>query len=119
MKQLLKVRRKAKRKKPTFKRQEQFKHRKLKKKWRRPRGKQSKLRKGEKARGKKPSPGYSSPRKIRALGPSGIPTTRISSPKELDAAKGKEVIIASTVGKRKRNEILKKAEKLGLKVSNI
>lgn len=118
MDRLLKVRRKLKKKKPDFKRQEYFKHAKLKTKWRQPRGKRSKQRMKEKARGKMPSVGFSSPRKVRGLSPEGLPVLRIFNPSGLQSAQGKTVLVASGVGRKKREEILKKAEELGIKVSN-
>lgn len=45
----LKLRKRMKRKKPTFRRQESAKHVRLKGTWRRPRGRHSKLRKTRKA----------------------------------------------------------------------
>jgi large subunit ribosomal protein L32e len=118
-KRLLKIRRRAKKKKPEFRRQENLRHRRLKSKWRRPKGKQSKLRMGEKARGKKPSVGFSSPRKVRGLSGSGMKELRVFTPKDLEKAKGHSILIASSVGRKKRNEIIKKAWELGLEISNI
>jgi len=120
MKKLLRQKKKMKKKKPEFKRQEYFKHKRLKKKWVKPRGKRSKIRMGEKARGKKPSPGFSSPRKVRGLDRHGLKEIVVSNPAGLSKEmKDSSIIIAATVGKRKRNEIIKKAEELGLKISNI
>jgi large subunit ribosomal protein L32e len=120
-KEKLNLRRKVKKKKPVFKRQEQFKHRKLGEKWRRPRGKQSKLRRGEKARGKKPGMGFSSPKAVRGLDKSGLREVRVFSPKDVDKLNHKEEIgvIGSSVGKKKRADILKKAEEKKVRITNI
>lgn len=116
----MKTRKRAKKKKPNFNRQEYFKHGKLEKKWRKPKGINSKLKRGEKARGKKPSPGFSSPKAVRGLNPHGLEQVRIFTPAKLTPEmKTKAVVIGSTVGKRKKEEILKKAEQLGIKISNI
>lgn len=118
-KRLLRVRRKAKRKKPSFNRQEYFKHKRLGKKWLRPRGNLSKLRMREKARGKRPGSGFRSPKSVRGLSPSGLPEVRIFNPADLGNIQNKSVIIASTVGKKKRALIAEKARERGIKISNI
>ena len=70
--------------------------------------------------GAHPQPGYGQPRKVRGLHPSGLKDVLVHNVKEL-AGLDKAVHavrIARTVGKRKRAEIIKKAEELGLKVLN-
>ncbi|MFH1364721.1 MAG: 50S ribosomal protein L32e [Candidatus Aenigmatarchaeota archaeon] len=117
---LLKIRRKAKRKKPAFNRQEYKKKKALKTKWLRPRGKDSKLKKYEKPRGKRPSTGYSSPKAVRGLNPSGFHEKLVFRPVDLNGLDPKSdvAIIGSTVGKKKRGEIIKAADKLKLHVIN-
>lgn len=108
----------TKNKKKTFRRQEYAKHKRLETKWRRPRGKHSKLRKGEKARGKVPSPGFSAPRAVRGLTHRGK-EVRISTLSQLTPElKGSYLVIASTVGKRKSLAILSKAEEMGLRIQS-
>ena len=116
-KRLLTVRKRAKRRKPAFTRQEGKKHPRLKTGWRKPKGKHSKLRQSEKARGRVPSMGYRSPRAVRGLSPEGLPPVRVFNPTQLPTTPA-TVIIAATVGRKKRMQILKKAEELGIKVSN-
>ena len=118
---LLKIRKKKKAKKPDFIRQEGYRHVRLKAKWRRPRGRHSKLRKGEKARGKKPSLGYSSPKAVKGLTSNGLKTVYVSNKDELAKVDPKAevvVIIRSGVGKKKRLEIALEAEKLKVDVQN-
>ncbi|MFQ6135803.1 MAG: 50S ribosomal protein L32e [Candidatus Hydrothermarchaeales archaeon] len=109
-----------KKKKPKFKRQESARYKKLGDKWRKPRGIHSKLRKGKRGKGVKPSIGYGNPERIRGVHPSGFREVLISNPSKLDDIdpKTQAVRIAGKVGKRKRGEILKKARKLKLKVLN-
>lgn len=102
----------------TFKRQEQKALKRLKKGWRRPRGKHSKLRKGEKARGPKPSPGYSSPRATRGLNRAGLREVVVHRPNDLDSLSKEAVVIAHAVGKMKKQAILKKADEKKLLVLN-
>ncbi len=120
MERLLRIRRMLKRKKPAFLRQNWFRFPRLGEKWRRPRGRHSKLRKHEKGKGFLPKPGYRSPKLVRGLHPSGLEEVRVFNPKELANLDPKRhaVRIASQVGKKKRAEIMKKAEELGLRVLN-
>ncbi len=120
MKRLLRIRRIMKRKKPDFLRQNWFRFPRLGEKWRRPKGRHSKLRKHEKNRGFLPKPGYGSPALVRGLHPSGLKEVRVFNAKELENLDPKQhaVRIASQVGRKKRMEIMKKAQELGLKVLN-
>ncbi len=120
IKKLLKLRKKKKAKKPDFKRQEGFRHVKLKDSWRRPRGRHSKLRKGRKARGKKPSMGFSSPKAVKGLTKNGMKVVYVSNKEELTGIdpKTQEAVIRSNVGKKKRFEIALEAEKLKVNVQN-
>jgi len=117
---LLNIRKKQKKRKPEFKRQEISVQKILKRKWRAPKGKHSKLRKHIKARGSHPSPGYGSPRAVRGLDPLGYKLVRVFRPEDLDGINKKEerALIASTVGRKKRFDILKRAEELNIKVKN-
>ena len=106
--------------KPKFYKQGAGYLKRIKKRWRKPRGTDSKLRKGLKSKGKKPSPGYRTRKDQRYLHPSGFKDVLISNPNDLDRINAKEeaVRISHSVGKRKKQIILEKAEKLGIKVLN-
>jgi len=109
------------RKKPKFLRAMWEAYKRLQKvKWRRPRGSQSKIRKKLKGKRKMPSPGYGAPKELRYLHPSGLKEVLVYNVKDLEKINPeKEAIrIAHQVGKRKRKEILKKAEELKIKVLN-
>ncbi len=107
-------------KKPRFSRQLAATYKRLAEKWRKPRGMQSKMRKHKKGKGAMPSISYGTPRKLRYLHPSGFKEVLIYNVKDLEKIDaGKQAVkIASTVGKKKRQEILKKAEELKIKVLN-
>lgn len=117
---MLELRRKIKRKKPEFLRQNWFRHPRLGKKWRSPRGIQSKLRRHIKGKGFLPKPGYGSPAAVRGLHPSGLKEVLVYNPDELKKIDNKTdcIRIASEVGRKKRREIIEKAEKLKIKVLN-
>ncbi len=108
------------RKKPRFLRQNAIAYPRLGMKWRKPRGSQSKLRQREKSHGKMPSVGYGAPIEMKYLHPSGFKEILVKSLKDLEKIDvGKEAIkIGHTVGKRKRELIVKKAEELKLKILN-
>lgn len=108
-----------KRKKPSFKRQG-TQYGKIKDNWRKPRGRNSKQQKGWRGTPKKPNIGYRQPKEIRGLHPSGYKDILIHSPKEIEELNPEEdaVRIASSVGKKKRSQIIEKAEEKGLKILN-
>lgn len=120
IKKILNLRSKQKRKKPEFKRQEWFRTVMLGDKWRSPRGIDSKLRAGEKARGSLPGIGYRSPKEVRGLNPKGMKEVLVFNPKDLKKINSQKsiAVIGSTVGRKKKIEILKEAEKSGVNVSN-
>ncbi|MFH1228964.1 MAG: 50S ribosomal protein L32e [Candidatus Aenigmatarchaeota archaeon] len=116
----LKLRLKIKRKKPAFIRKRGKIYSKLGMKWRSPKGIHSKLRKHKKEGGNMPKSGYGSPRAVEGLHPSGFIDFIVYNPNDL-----KKIIpdkqacrIASSVGKKKKLEIMKKAEELKIKVLN-
>ena len=88
--------------------------------WRRPRGRHSKLRVKEKSKGKMPNVGYRAPKSLRGLHPCGLKEVVVHNLKELSKINPKEeaVKIASTVGKKLRAKIIEKAKQLGLKILN-
>lgn len=92
----------------------------IKPRWRKPRGKDSKLKKHEKAKGKMPSPGYGAPKKTKYLHPSGFKEVIVRNPDDLQKIdKSKHAgRIAHAVGRKKREMILKRAEELGIKILN-
>jgi len=111
---------KLKRKKPYFLRQGGKNLKRLGEKWRKPRGMHSKLRRHKKAKGFLPQPGYGSPKDLKYLHPSGFEEVPVFNIKDLEKINPSKQAcrIASTVGKKKRLEIMKKTEELKIKVLN-
>jgi large subunit ribosomal protein L32e len=116
----LRTRKRIKKRKPGFLRQEGYRLARLRKSWRRPKGRHSKLRKGEKARGGVPKAGYGSPKAVRGLTRYGYREVRVSSPKQLDELDPHRdaALISSAVGRKKRTEIVRKAEEMKIFVIN-
>ncbi len=87
--------------------------------WRKPQGINSKVRARLKGKLPMPTVGYGAPKKMRYLHPSGAREVLVHNVKDLEKVdENKAVRIGSSVGKKKRNEILKKAEEMKLKVLN-
>lgn len=111
---LLELRKKLKRKKPKFIRKDSFKKLKLgklqkkKRKWRRPRGRHSKIREKRKGYMKQPSIGWSSPKEIRGT-INGLKPKLIHNVEELNLLKEGEIAVIGKVGKKKKIEIAKTA----------
>lgn len=103
-----------------FKRQEYARYKKLGEKWRRPRGRTSKMRRYEKGKPAMPAIGYRKPREVRGLHPSGYEDVLVSNMEELEALDPEKQAarIASAVGTRKKTLMLEKARELGIKVLN-
>lgn len=112
----------GKRPHPTFPREySQFKWRIARQEsWRRPRGKDSKQKRGLESKGAWPTVGYSQPRGIRGLHPTGLQDILVHNAKELDGVDGKTaaVRIAGAVGSLKRADIVKRAGELKIRVLN-
>ncbi len=107
-------------KKRKFKRQDYHRYKKLKKGWRRPRGRHSKLRKGKSGNPPKPKIGYGAPKKEKGF-VNGKKVVFVNNLSELNAVEKSEniaVMISSKIGLKKLEVLFKKANELGLSVMN-
>jgi large subunit ribosomal protein L32e len=111
---------KLRKKKPRFMRQELPKLKRLKDKWRRPRGIDSKKQDGRRGKGELPKIGYKKPVPVREIHPSGFYPVLVHNSKELALINPEEdaAIIAKVVGRKKRNEIIKSANTLKVTILN-
>ncbi|MEM7821208.1 MAG: 50S ribosomal protein L32e [Candidatus Aenigmatarchaeota archaeon] len=108
-------------KKPKFLRSGWKAYKRLRKaKWRKARGMHSKIRRREKGKPKMPNIGYGAPKRLKYLHPSGFREILVCNVKDLEKINPEKeaVKISSTVGKKKREEILKRAEELNIKILN-
>ncbi len=115
------VRKNIKKKKPTFTRQDSHKKKRVGKKWRRPKGLQSKMRLGFKGYKKSIKIGYGSPRAVKGLESNGLRGVKVCSVLDMAALDPSKdgAIIASSVGIRKKVGILKEAKQKKIKIINI
>lgn len=120
IKQLVGLRKKARLKKPGFVRQDAHKVR-LKKKWLRPRGLQSKVRLGFRGKPKAISSGYRSPKAIRYFHSSGLKEVNVSALKDIEKINKdlEGAVISSRVGNKKKAELVKKLTESSIKILNI
>jgi len=86
--------------------------------WRRPRGIDNKKRLKIKYMGASPSIGYGQPSEIKHNHPQGLPEMLVQTPAQLSNLKDVVVRIAGGVGRKKREEIIKLAESMKLRVVN-
>ncbi|MBU0591404.1 eL32 family ribosomal protein [Candidatus Micrarchaeota archaeon] len=110
-----------KKKKPKFNVLNAGFKKRVKSRWRKPRGTHNKKRIGFKWTGASPCIGYKNPDSIRGLHPNGTVDVLVNNLMELDGLKekGVSVRIASTIGAKKRVLMEEKAAKLKLKVVNM
>ena len=113
-----------KRKKPKFLRTEWHKKIRLgktikkKRKWRAAKGRHNKIRLNRKSRAKKPKIGWGSPKAIRNK-IKNLDFIRIENLSQLESIKDKAILISSKLGKKKKQEIIKKATEKGLTILNL
>ena len=103
-----------------FKRQEYARYKKLGVKWRRPRGKTSKMRRYEAGKPDMPAIGYGSPKESRGLHPSGYKDVLVKNMGDLEnldpvTEAGR---ISASIGMKKKAMMLEKASELGIKILN-
>ncbi len=121
MKNLIKLREEIKRRKPKFVRYLSKRYKKLRRSgYRRPKGRHNKMRLRIFGKPRLVSVSYGVPKEVRGLHPSGYEEILVHNIKELESADPKKqaVRIASSVGTKKKIELLRRAEELGIVVLN-
>ncbi len=118
--QLLAARKKVAEKRPKFIRQESWRYDRLAENWRKPKGKDNKMRKQKSGMPAIVKIGYGGPKVARGLHPSGYTDNIVHNVVEVTKLDPKKdaARIAHTIGKRKRIEIIAKANQIGIKVLN-
>ena len=109
MTDLLATRNKSKARKPRFERGQSGIMPQFQGTWRRPRGMHNKMRLGLRGKRVGPAVGYKSPTEVRGLERSGVKAVVVHNIEDLGALKKNEgVLLSSSLGLRKRAEIIKK-----------
>lgn len=117
----LKVRARARNKKPEFVRQESWRDSKFSLSWRRPRGLDNKIRRKIKGWPASPSTGYKGPKIARGMHPSGYREVIVNNAEAVAAVDPNThaIRIAHTVGRKKRAVIIAEAKRLNIKILNV
>ena len=118
--QALKERQRIRNKKPSFRKQESWRYKRVKSNWRKARGIDSKMRRKVKGWPRSPSIGYRGPKDARYLHPSGFVEVLVYNADDLEGIDSKThaLRIAHAVGAKKRIEISARAEEKGLHILN-
>lgn len=116
----VKLRKAVKARHPKFQRHESWRYKRLKKRWRRPRGIDNKMRLSAKGWPKSVNIGYGGPKAAKGLHPSGYKEVLVHTPHEVANVdpKTQAVRIAHTVGTRKRIQIAAFAREREIHVLN-
>lgn len=117
-KELLELRKGIKKKKPTFLRRNNKIKKRLSKNWRKPKGLHNKMRLNKKGYAKPLRHGYGSPKEVKDLDyKTGLMPVIVHNKNELLAlTKEQGALISSTVGAKKKLELIKVAEEKNIKI---
>ncbi len=117
---LLRARKKVSTTRPKFVRQESWRYNRLAENWRKPKGVDNKMRKQVSGVPPLVKVGYRGPKSARGLHPSGYRDRLIHNIRDLEKLDPKidAARIGHTVGRRKRIDIVSRANALGVKVLN-
>ncbi len=120
---LLEIRKRMKKKRPSFRRVESWRYVRVKDSWRKARGIDSQTRKKTKTGVRSPSVGYRSPKKIRGLHPSGYQEVRINNKNDIEmlnlSPKKHAIKISGRLGSKKRLDLIDYAQKRNFHVLNL
>jgi len=120
-KRLMELRKKMSKKRPSFRRVESWRYKRVKDSWRKARGIDSKTREKKKSGVKSPTIGYRGPKKVRGLHPSGYIEVLIFTFDDLkNLNKNKHAIkISGKLGAKKRIVLTDYCQRRGFKILNL
>ena len=120
-KRLIELRKKIKKKRPSFRRVEYWRYVRVKDPWRKARGIDSRTRIKSKSGVKSPSVGYRGPKKVRGLHPSGYEEVRVNNIDDMKGLNNKKhaIKVSTKLGVKKRIGVVDYAQSRGFKVLNL
>ena len=120
-KRLIELRKKIKKKRPSFRRVESWRYVRVKDPWRKARGIDSRTRIKSKSGVKSPSVGYRGPKKVRGLHPSGYEEVRVHNIDDMKGLNNKKhaIKLSTKLGVKKRISVVDYAQSRGFKVLNL
>lgn len=120
-KRLIELRKKIKKKRPSFRRVESWRYIRVKDPWRKARGIDSRTRIKSKSGVKSPSVGYRGPKKVRGLHPSGYEEVRVNNIDDMKGLNNKKhaIKVSTKLGVKKRIGVVDYAQSRGFKVLNL
>jgi len=120
-KRIMELRKKINKKRPSFRRVESWRYKRVKDSWRKARGIDSRTRIKSKSGVKSPSVGYRGPKKVRGLHPSGYEEVRVHNINDLEGLNNKKhaIKVSTKLGIKKRISVIDYAQSRGFKVLNL
>ena len=120
-KRLIELRKKINKKRPSFRRVESWRYKRVPDSWRKARGIDSQTRKKTKSGLKSPSKGYRGPKKVRGLHPSGYEEVSVHNIDDLKDLNNKKhaIKVSTKLGIKKRINVIDYAQSRGFKVLNL
>ena len=118
---MMELRKKINKKRPSFRRVESWRYKRVKDPWRKARGIDSQTRKKEKAGVKSPGAGYRGPKIVRGLHPSGFEEVNVKTIDEVRKLnpKTQAIKISSRLGAKKRMALVDYAQSRNIKILNL
>ncbi|MFX0012900.1 MAG: 50S ribosomal protein L32e [Candidatus Hermodarchaeota archaeon] len=120
-KRMIELRQEMNKRRPSFRRVESWRYKRVKDSWRKARGIDSQTRKKEKSGVKSPSIGYRGPKKVRGLHPSGYEEIRVHNIDDMKSLNNKKhaIKVSTKLGVKKRISVIDYAQSKGFKVLNL
>ncbi|GAB4316651.1 MAG: 50S ribosomal protein L32e [Promethearchaeota archaeon] len=117
---LLRQRKKLQRKRPSFRRVESWRYKRVKDSWRRARGIDSKTRRKKKSGVKSPTSGYRSPKAVRSLHPCGLKVAKVVNERDLEDFDPKKhaIVLDRRLGNRKKLPLYESIQARGFRIIN-
>jgi len=120
-KRLMELRNKINKKRPSFRRVESWRYKRVSDSWRKARGIDSNTRTKKKSGVKSPTIGYRNPKKVRGLHPSGYEEVRVTTIQDFNNLNKNHhaIKISSKLGSKKRIAFIDYCQKRGFKILNL